>query len=207
MTMVDWQIRECIKDGSIVIRRDYKDFDESRLIGPNSVDVTLGRHFWRVMPNKNTDNFCALNNMRFKYEKRDEAIKLKPRERLLGITEEFVGGTVDINRTYAVVAHMHARSSTGRYGITTNLCAGFGDVGYVNRWTMEICNLNDFDIEIPVGMKIAQMEFQKVAIPLSLYAEKSAGAQYQSVSDISQVISSWNPISMIPTQNRDKAII
>jgi len=39
-------------------------------------------------------------------------------------------------------------------------CAGWGDVGYINRWTMEITNNSRFyAIPLVVGRRIAQIVF------------------------------------------------
>jgi len=38
-------------------------------------------------------------------------------------------------------------------------CAGVGDVGYIARWTMEITNHSHATIELPVGLRVAQILF------------------------------------------------
>src|SRR5581483_6069867 len=64
----------------------------------------------------------------------DLVILLGPKETILGHTQEYIGGR-DI-----VVAKMYARSSMGRNFVEVCKDAGWGDVGYFNRWTMEITN-------------------------------------------------------------------
>jgi hypothetical protein len=58
---------------------------------------------------------------------------------------------------------MKARSTWGRNFITVCKCAGWGDVGYVNRWTMEIANSSrNKHIPLVVGRRIAQIVFFEV---------------------------------------------
>src|SRR5688572_6946837 len=79
-------------------------------------------------------------------------IVLEPGERILAHTHEFVGVKGDATST------MQARSTWGRNGVAVCLDAGWGDPGYVNRWTMEIYNMNQRDaVILPVGERIAQI--------------------------------------------------
>ena len=79
---------------------------------------------------------------------------LLPGETILAHTNEFIGGRD------CVTTKMKARSSMGRYFIEVCKCAGWGDVGYINRWTMEITNNSkNYIIPLVVGRRIAQMIF------------------------------------------------
>ncbi len=207
-TMVDWEIDEAIAQGAIVI-----DPFHTQQLGSNSYDVRLGSHIWRrrMQHQNQTSHLHKDGSTGFQnehvvelgpqmylnmYERCDEQIYLGPHERVLAHTEEFIGGTVDKKRIYAVVAHMHAKSSTGRYGITTNLCAGFGDVGYINRWTMEIANLDPVGKVLPVGMLIAQIEFSRVAVPRKIYGTDHG--YYQAGADVVAVREAWRPEMLLP---------
>ena len=64
----------------------------------------------------------------------DRLIWIAPGETILGHTQEFIGGL------HSITTMMKARSSMGRNFIETCKCAGWGDIGYTNRWTMEITN-------------------------------------------------------------------
>jgi len=59
-------------------------------------------------------------------------IVLRPGERILAHTHEFIGIRAPGTST------MQARSTWGRNGVAVCLDAGWGDPGYINRWTMEI---------------------------------------------------------------------
>ncbi len=203
MTMVDHEIIKSLDDGAIVIVSDGEDIEQIRArIGVNSFDVALGRYFWRRKVDfrsneitKGAINLDAAALYESKYCIADESIYLGPNEKILGTTHEFIGGTVSNSGDYAVLAHMHAKSSTGRYGITTNLCAGFGDVGYINRWAMEIANLDSVGKWLPVGLFVAQIEFTRVCVPSRLYG---VGGSYQRGQNIDQIRQGWRPEHLLP---------
>ena len=126
-------------------------------------------------------------------------ILLGPHETILAHTLEFIGGR-DI-----CVAKMYARSSMGRNFIEVCKDAGWGDVGYFNRWTMEVTNNSQhYTIPLVVGRRIAQMVFYEVA-PLS--DEKvdyvGEGGKYQSSQDLAELKKSWNPNMMLPQMHLD----
>src|SRR5205823_5202174 len=103
----------------------------------------------------------------------DRIIILEPGETILGHTIEFIGG--NDNR---ITTKMHARSSLGRSYIEVCKCAGMGDIGFCNRWTMEITN-NSRSQRIPlvVGMRIAQLSFYETeGVAGSTYRD---GGKYQ----------------------------
>ena len=56
---------------------------------------------------------------------------------------------------------MKARNSIGRSLLNVCSCAGQGDVGYYNRWTMELYNQDNKvrSIVLVVGRRIAQIVF------------------------------------------------
>ena len=84
----------------------------------------------------------------------DRIIWIKPGETILAHTNEFIGGRG------SVTTMMKARSSLGRNFIEVCKCAGWGDVGFINRWTMEITNNSRFySIPLVVGRRIAQIVF------------------------------------------------
>lgn len=127
-------------------------------------------------------------------------VVLRPRERLLGHSHEFVGiyppGT----------SMLKARSSTGRVGVKVCDDAGWGDPGFVNRWTWEMRNDNDEAIVIPVGERMAQIVFFQTGPVGAAYG---AGADYdgkyqQSGESINQLIENWSPEHMLPRCWKDE---
>ena len=120
-------------------------------------------------------------------------ILLAPGERILGHTEEFVG-------IFDGVSEMRARSTWGRCGITVALCAGWGDPGYVNRWTMEIANSNPSWVPLLVGERVAQIVFHQTGPVARRYGK---GGKYQAGEDIEALIRGWSPDQMLPRAYKD----
>jgi len=117
----------------------------------------------------------------------DKYILLSPGETILAHTNEFIGG-----RNF-ITTMMKARSSMGRCGVAVCKCAGWGDISYFNRWTMEITNSSDATIVLPVGSRVAQIIFL-----YSDYPEKIYKGKYQDSTDIEALISKWSPEMMLP---------
>ena len=120
-------------------------------------------------------------------------VLLRPGERILAHTNEFIGilppGTTS----------MQARSTTGRIGLSACYCAGWGDPGFIDRWTMEIHNLNENEhLPIPVGFRIAQVVFNMTG-PVDVEYSQATG-NYQTVGshDLTGVKRAWRPHHMLP---------
>jgi len=122
-------------------------------------------------------------------------IVLAPGERILAHTNEFIG----INPPGT--SEMRARSSMGRNGIAVCFDAGWGDPGYINRWTMEILNLNRTEsIVLPVGERVAQIVFHHTG-----EVERHYGitGKYQVGTDIEEIKQAWTPSQMLPRAHKD----
>lgn len=127
----------------------------------------------------------------------DYIIVVRPGELILVHTVEFIGGL------HYVATEMRTRSSVARIGGATCKCAGRGDPGFVNRWTMEFSNSGTAPVIIPVGMRVAQILFYSVEL-VTGYAEK--GGKYQSTGNIQEIIKKWKPKDMLPKLYLDKEI-
>jgi len=138
-----------------------------------------------------TDKHGPLKNIR----PNDKIIILGPGETILAHTVEFIGGR------NCVSTEMRARSSMGRIGITVCKCAGWGDLGFCNRWTMEMSNhLKDTPVILLVGMRVAQIIFYEVSPIKESYSK--TGGQYQTTDDTDKMIKEWETCSMLPKFNR-----
>lgn len=127
-------------------------------------------------------------------------IWIEPRETILAHTQEFIGG-----RSGIITTMMKARSTWGRNFIEVCKCAGWGDVGYTNRWTMEITNNSRFYlIPLLVGVRIAQMAFFRVE-PI-LESDYPESGKYQDQQDIEEVKGSWSPKDMLPRLYQDREL-
>lgn len=208
---------EHLRRGTIVV----DPFDE-RNLKTTSYDVRLGRYYFREQSRRHTGGLFNPFDERHvraywgepqeaelarKWMERtdtklnvvtpeDRIILLAPGETILAHTEEFIGGR------HCVSTEMRARSSMGRIGITVCKCAGWGDLGYVNRWTMEMTNhLIDSQVVLVVGMRVAQIIFYQVD-PLDTSYAREAG-KYQASDDLAQIKAAWTPDAMIPKLYRD----
>jgi dCTP deaminase len=72
----------------------------------------------------------------------------------------YLGSTNETTNTPYHVPLVEGRSSLGRLGLFVHVSAGFGDVGFNGRWTLEIAALHP--IKIYPGMEICQIYFNEV---------------------------------------------
>jgi dCTP deaminase len=126
-------------------------------------------------------------------------IVLRPGERILGHTHEFIGIKAPGTST------LQARSTWGRNGVSVCLDAGWGDPGYINRWTMEIYNMNQHEsVVLPVGERIAQMVFYETGPVAGEYKKLSGKYQSDTESKLDKIIKNWKPEDMLPRAYKDK---
>lgn len=125
----------------------------------------------------------------------DKIILLKPGQNILAHTQEFIGGR------YHVTSMMKARSSIGRCFFNVCSDAGWGDVSYTSRYTMEIRNNSHFTIVLVVGQKIGQIVFLWTGEILKSY-EKDGSYQTVSATDMEAVKKAWKPSDMLPKLKR-----
>jgi len=182
----DSEILEELEKGNIII----KPFRKEQL-NPNSYDVRLGEYY----AVENVLNHVILpfdeNSVRnhWKIKKANKEIEIHPGETILAHTQEIIGGC------HNIASKMNARSSLGRLGLSVCKCAGFGDVGFINKWTMEITNHSQHaSIRLLIGMRIAQISFFRTGRVLKEYQGKYGQGE-------------WTPEDMIPKLWKDKDII
>lgn len=124
-------------------------------------------------------------------------IVLRPGECILGHTQEYIGSRRD------VVTMMHARSSIGRVNISTCDDAGWGDIGYINRWTMEIRNKNNAVVPLVVGERVGQIIFFASGLTTRSYGSEG---HYQLSTDLNELQQLWRPEDMLPRLQLDCVI-
>lgn len=214
------QIKSAVDSGHIVIHPFIKEH-----VAGSSVDVTLGHYYYRTersreggfynpFDEKMVDEYFSgaqkavihkhwadsHGRRLFKNIPAEQPIiVLRPHERILAHTHEFIGIKAPGTST------MQARSTWGRNGVSVCLDAGWGDPGYVNRWTMEIYNMNQHEsVILPVGERIAQIVFYETG-PVDNEYKKLSG-KYQTVTsdDLPNIIKNWSPQQMLPRAYKDK---
>jgi dCTP deaminase len=129
-------------------------------------------------------------------------IVLRPGERILAHTHEFVG-----IRAYGGAAEVKSRSSWGRNGVAVCFDAGWIDPGYINRITLEIYNLNKHEsVVLPVGERIGQLIFHQTGPVDGGYAGGRGGisGKYQHTDDLAELIHGWRPETMLPRAFKDR---
>ena len=219
------EILQAVKDGTIVCTP----FDE-RNVSEASLDFTLGHYFYkqeydersRVYNPFDKDDvdryfkgpleamshreWCERSRyLEFKNIPADHPIiVLKPGERILAHTHEFIG-----IRAHGGAAEVKSRSSWGRNGVAVCFDAGWVDPGYINRITLEIYNLNQHEsVVLPVGERIGQLVFHKTGPVDGGYAQGRGGVsgKYQQSDDLDELIASWQPEMMLPRAFKDQRI-
>ena len=129
-------------------------------------------------------------------------IVLKPGERILAHTHEFIG-----IRSHGGAAEVKSRSSWGRNGVAVCFDAGWIDPGYINRITLEIYNLNQHEsVVLPVGERIGQLIFHTAGPVEGDYSDGRAGmsGKYQHTDNLEELIASWRPEMMLPRAFKDE---
>ncbi len=130
----------------------------------------------------------------------DQVILIAPGETIIAHTVEFIGG-VNYDTT-----KMQARSSMGRQFIAVCKCAGWGDVGFFNRWAMEISNASQhYYIPLVVGHRVAQIVFDHTGEILG--DNYSVDGKYQSSGTLESLKASWDPELLLPKLYRDREVI
>lgn len=216
------EIRTAIDDGTIVC----VPFDNNN-VSEASLDFTLGHYFFKqeyqedakvynpfdkddvaryfkgpleAIPHK---EWCDKNGYQlFDNIPADHPIiVLRPGERILAHTHEFVG-----IRAHGGACEVKSRSSWGRNGVAVCFDAGWVDPGYINRITLEIYNLNMHEsVVLPVGERIGQLIFHKTGPVDGDYSDGRGGVsgKYQHTSDLDELIRTWKPEDMLPRAYKD----
>lgn len=215
-------IKQALKDGRIVC----VPFNEQH-VSEASLDFTLGHYFYKqehdeknriynpfdqedinryfkgpleAMPHK---QWCEENGYQlFKNIPEDHPIiVLRPGERILAHTHEFVG-----IRPEGGACEVKSRSSWGRNGVAVCFDAGWIDPGYINRITLEIYNLNQHEsVVLPVGERMGQLIFHTTGPVEGDYSDgrKGMSGKYQHTSNLDELIATWKPEDMLPRSFKD----
>lgn len=216
------EIKTAVDDGTIVCV-PYSDNNVSEA----SLDFTLGHYFFKqeyqedakvynpfdrddvaryfkgpleAIPHK---EWCDKNGYQLfaNIPENHPIIVLRPGERILAHTHEFVG-----IRAHGGACEVKSRSSWGRNGVAVCFDAGWVDPGYINRITLEIYNLNMHEsVVLPVGERIGQLIFHKTGPVDGDYSDGRGGVsgKYQHTSDLDELIRTWKPEDMLPRAYKD----
>jgi deoxycytidine triphosphate deaminase len=185
---------------------------QKKNLSNNSYDVTLGPNYFRVSKNppkiflpwvsESVDEYWGEpqyadvitdDGMASFYQLPigTRFILLAPGELILAHTNEFIGGV-----NY-ICSMMKCRSSLGRCGISVCKDAALGNIGYVNRWTMEVQNLSQSVIPLVVGSRIAQIVFLYTGRVMDSY-DKKGGAYQEKYETVDELMDKWQVSDMLP---------
>jgi dCTP deaminase len=142
-------LRQQIKIGHDSQAIIIEPYNEERL-GPNSYDVRLGG-FLKVYKNFPLDP---------KKENETEDIIIPEEGYVLQPNVLYLGYTIEKIGSDSFIPMYEGRSSMARLGISSHLSAGFGDIGFVGQFTLEITVVHP--VRIYFSMKIGQIYFHHV---------------------------------------------
>jgi dCTP deaminase len=141
-------------------------------IGPNSYDVVLGEKLMtydksiRYLDPKKKHNTVI-------FDIPEDGFIIDKGEMMLGNTFEYCHNLAD-----DLVPMIEGRSSIGRLGLTIHVTAGFGDIKFCGRWTLEIAALY-MPVKVYPKMPIAQLYWFKTRP-----TERRYNGKYQNQKDI-----------------------
>lgn len=127
-------------------------------------------------------------------------IAIPPGGFILAHSEEFIGCVDTVHTTM-----IKARSTTGRSGIQICACAGWGDIGFATRWTLEIKNNSKYrTIVLRPGQRIGQIVFMPTTgiEEADLYGKRGK-YQKEDIGDLfgmthEELVEQWDPSMMLP---------
>lgn len=132
---------------AVRIREIIIDPYDRKNLGSNSYDLHLGNTL--LIYDTNLLDAKKSNPTKLLHIDEKDGILLSPGELYLGVTQEIV------YQDDKYVPAVEGKSSIGRLGIFVHITAGFGDVGFHGRWTLEIVVVKP--IIIYAGMPICQI--------------------------------------------------
>lgn len=172
------KIYEEVKNGNIVI----DPFDSSR-INPNSYNLRLDKHIKIYTPEgtaayrnleespdvdllaMNSDSWYVhdsdgkFHSLYLDLDAKDETTDIYIGEEGLILYPNmlYLGTTVERTFTDKYVPSLDGRSSVGRKGVMVHVTAGFGDIGFNGKWTLEIMVAHP--TKVHYGSEICQISF------------------------------------------------
>ncbi len=199
------EIIDEISKGNIII----DEYNPNNL-GNNSYDVRLGEYYYKEqnLEEYPCDVVCPYNESSVKrwgnvHKAQDvdgysgKWIIIEPMDTILAHTQEYIGGKNNITTM------IKSRSSTMRNDISMVKCAGMGDVGYINRWTLEITNHSRYrSVMLKVGERYAQVVFFRIS-PVKDEKLYHTLGKYQAVCDLEELKKKWKPEDMLPRKYKD----
>lgn len=157
------EIKIQVAAGRIVI----EPFDEACL-GPNSYDLRLDDElvvYDEVILDPRRNN-------------RFHTIRIPEAGLVLQPGRLYLGQTVEYTESPCHIPLYDGRSSLGRLGVASHVTAGFGDLGFCGKWTLELSVVQP--VRIYPGMRIGQLSWHN---PNGMIMDRYHG-KYQGQEDV-----------------------
>lgn len=159
MVLTGPMIREEIAAGNITITP----FNEKQL-NPNSYNVTL---------NKKLLVYDSAEILDVKTPPKTKTIIIPKNGIVLQPNQLYIGAINEYTETPKYFPALSGRSSIGRLGINIHATAGFGDVGFCGKWTLEIFVIRP--VRVYADIEIGQIYYQEVVGDIEKYHGKYQG--------------------------------
>ena len=171
-------------------RLDKRLMAEDLVIGPHSIDVTLGNIFMcqssglvdavsravRREARICIDPYMPLADQNVSYDRMQaDSIELRPGQFLLAFAQErfdteepveVVTGRTnhgdEVTSNFVFTQIYDGRSTMGRLGIMSHVTAGYGDYGFKGNFTLELANVGEASVILHAGMRIGQVSFHGI---------------------------------------------
>ena len=140
------EIRQRMSKGDIIIH-PYND----QQLGPNSYNL-------RLMDRMLVYTEAVLDPKR---DNRTRELIIPPEGYVLKPWRVYIASTEEWTETRNLVPMLVGRSSVGRLGLAVHVTAGFGDIGFRGRWTLELAATEP--VRIYPGMEICQIYYHTIA--------------------------------------------
>ena len=159
MVLSDTDIRIEIAKGKL----GFSPVLEQGQIGPASVDLTLGSHFWlfkkKYVQGKGAVDLSKIGFQEATEEKKANSLTLPSGGMALGITREKIYMPNDL------IGTLEGRSRYARMGLAVHVTSALVQPGSQNHQVLEIVNFAPFPVTIRAGMRISQIVFERLTSP------------------------------------------
>ena len=166
MILTGNEIRQRMAVGDIIIH-PYND----QQLGPNSYNL-------RLLDRMLVYTEAVLDPRR---NNRTREIVIPARGYVLKPGRVYIASTEEWTETKNLVPMLIGRSSVGRLGLAVHVTAGFGDIGFRGRWTLELAATEP--VRVYPGMEICQIYYHTVQGQiLAEYSGKYVGQEVPTAS-------------------------
>lgn len=190
-TTINWRFDQLFPPG----KGDNDTIDRKMQVQPSTVDLRLGRVFYRmkhpntVLPSKRPIN--PRSAQASDYFERYEVAEGSPFVMHPGPGGFVLGATMEhVAVPHDLVGFVDGRSSYGRWGLRIHSTAGLIDAGFQGIITLEISLDSHFELEIYPGDRICQIRFEKLDLPSNRpYGHESRKSKYQNQAGVTPSLS------------------